>query len=450
MNQKVTVNITGLTHQGEGVGRLPDGLAVFVPGTIPGEQAVIQVEQRKKNFARARLVQIVKQTDERCRPQCGAFADCGGCGLQHINYTAQLKYKTRLVEDNLRRIGKLTDIKVQPTLGMANPKHYRNKVHFQLQEVDGRIALGYYRQGSHQFLPLTEPCLLVDQALNETAKTIERLLNTYPAPVYNWQTKRGLLRHVVLRKGLAGGEIMAVIVTAGGKWAEEKQFAAALQKAQPQVVSVVRNINKAKGRVVMGEENITLAGKPTITDWLGDLRFEISPNSFYQVNPRQTLVLYRKAAEYAGLTGKESVIDAYCGIGTIALFIARHAREVIGLEVVPQAVEDARKNARHNGISNAEFYQGEVERLLPLLQQEGYRPDVVILDPPRKGCDEQSLAALAKMAVPRIVYVSCDPGTLSRDLAYLTSNGFSVKEVQPVDMFPYTSHVECCALLIKK
>lgn len=448
MTNEVTVSITGLTHQGEGVGRLPDGLAVFVPGVVPGERAQVQITQRKKNYARAKLLTIVEQTAERCQPECHVYSDCGGCVLQHINYQAQLAHKRQQVSDSLSRIGKIQDVNVQPTIGMDNPWHYRNKVHFQVQQINGAIQLGYFEQGSHNFLPIRPHyCQLVDQELNETAEKVELILNKHKVPVYNWRTKSGLLRHVLLRKAVATGQIMVVLVTNKGSWYNQKVIAADIQKLQPKVVSVVRNINNASDRVVLGEENTTLIGQPTIMDSLADLKFEISPNSFYQVNPIQTLQLYKKAVEYAGLSGNEKVLDAYCGIGTIALFMASKVKEVVGLEVIPQAIENAKENATRNNITNAEFYQGEVERLLPLMYKEGYKPDVVVLDPPRKGCEPEVLKTIIQMQVSKIVYVSCDPGTMSRDAAYLHENGYRVKDVQPVDMFPHTGHVETVMLL---
>lgn len=454
MNKKlpdVKVKITGLNHNGEGVGRLPDGMAVFVPGTVPGEEVLVQVVQCRKNFARAKMLKIIDRADERCSPECGIYNGCGGCTMQHIDYRAQMEYKTRLVSDSLIRIGKLKDIKVFPTIGMKNPWHYRNKVHFQVQDLNGRVALGYYEKGSHRFLPLSaNRCLLVDKDLNQAAKTVEKLLNKYKVPLFDWRRKKGLIRHVVLRKAKATGEIMIILVTGNSRWRQQEELAREIQEMHPSVVSVIRNINNSSSRVVLGSRNITLVGKSFITDRLGSLEFHISPGSFYQVNTSQTEVLYDKALEYAGLTGREKVLDAYCGIGTIALYMAGRAEEVIGLEIVPEAVQNARENARQNKITNAEFYQGEVERLLPLLAAEGYRPDVVVLDPPRRGCAKEALDALVEMQVPRIVYVSCDPGTLARDLSYLNSRGYDVKEVQPVDMFPHTSHIECVVSLKRK
>lgn len=448
MNQELVIDITGLTHQGEGVGRLPDGQAVFVPGTVPGEKAMVEIYQRKKKYARAKLLHIVEQARDRCQPRCNTFNSCGGCSLQHINYYAQLEHKTQLVKDNLSRIGKLSDVQVSNTLGMDYPWHYRNKVHFHVQMDNNRVTLGYFEQGSHSFITLLpHHCLLIDKGLNETAKTVEELLNKYNLLAYDWKHKRGLVRNIMLRKGSATGEIMVVIITSGGKWVGEHDFALELNKVHPQVVSVMKNINKGSNRLIMGGETINLFGKSTITEYLGSLKFDISANSFLQVNPEQTVKLYDKAAEYAGLTSKESVLDAYCGIGTIALYLAPRAKEMLGLEVVPQAVTDAKNNAQINGIKNVQFHQGEVERLLPLLKNEGYCPDVVILDPPRRGCGQEALDALIEMKAPKIVYISCDPSTLARDLAYLSPGGYIVKEVQPVDMFPHTGHVESVALM---
>lgn len=445
------IKITDLNHQGEGVGRLQEGIAVFVPGALPGEQVEIEVTQRKKNYASGKLLGVMEASTERHQPQCSIYNGCGGCAFQHANYQAQLQYKRNLVQQNLTRIGKLETVTVLPTLGMKDPWHYRNKVHFQVQQVDGQLRLGYFAQGSHDFKPLTsESCGLVDKDLNQVASEIETILNKYKVPVFHWRSKKGLLRHVVLRKAQATGQIMVVFVTSNAHWPRVKQMAIEIQQQLPNVVSVIRNINQSSSRVVMGDKNITLAGESVIMDKLGDVKFAISPNSFYQVNPSQTSVLYQKALEDAGLTGQEKVLDAYSGIGTIALFAAKGAKEVVGLEMVPQAVQDAKENAARNGITNAEFYQGEVERLLLLMKQEGYQPDVVILDPPRKGCDQVALETLAAMQVPKIVYVSCNPATLARDVAYLHQQGYNVGPVQPVDMFPWTSHVECVILMQRR
>lgn len=451
MKQDLILDVTGLTHQGEGIARLPDGLVIFIPGVIPGEKVLVQIVQRQKKFARANLLKILEQVAERTQPACPIYNNCGGCSWQHLDYNAQLRYKTRRVQDSLVRLGKIQHINVLATLGMEQPWSYRNKLHLQAQEINGQIKLGYFEQGSHCFIPLLpHNCLLVDQELNQTAQLVENLLNKYQIPVFDWKHKRGIIRHIVLRKAIATGEIMVVIVTGSGKWINQDDFAQDLKNrdlTKNRLVSIIRNINTASNRVVLGDKNIILSGKATITERLetgqsAELAFDISPNAFLQINHLQTQVLYRKVIQFAGLTGREKVLDIYCGIGTIALSLAALAAAVIGLEIVPQAVANAKSNAQRNGITNAEFYQGEAGRLLLLLCREGYQPDLVVLDPPRRGCAPELLKVLVQMAVPRIIYISCDPGTLARDLSYLCSNGYQVREVQPVDMFPHSGHVE--------
>ncbi|MQL51168.1 23S rRNA (uracil(1939)-C(5))-methyltransferase RlmD [Desulfofundulus thermobenzoicus] len=452
--EQIELSITGLTHAGEGVGRYR-GLAVFVPETAPGDTVLAEVLEWKKNYARARLLAVKKPSPGRRPPRCARFSACGGCRLQHVDYAEQLHLKTGLVKDSLARIGGLSGVAVRDTAGMDNPWHYRNKVVLQVGERGGRYRLGFYAGDSHNLVPIFQDgpggCLLVDRDLNEVAKVIENLLNKYghgaPGGINDWKRHKPFFRHVVLRKGFFTGEIMVVLVTGGGQWPGEKAFTGELLSQRSGLTSVVRNINDGPAGVILGRENRLLAGRKCITDRLDHLTFRISPASFYQVNPVQTLVLYRQALDYAALTGRETVVDAYSGVGTIALFLARRAKKVYGLEVVPGAVGDARLNAVLNGIDNAEFHPGAVEERLPALAACGLRPDVVVLDPPRRGCGREALEAVVKMGVPRVVYVSCDPGTLARDLGYLAGKGYRVEEVQPVDMFPWTQHVECVVYL---
>lgn len=443
----ISLEIGGLTHEGNGVGRCR-GLAVFVPGAVPGDTVQAEITALKKNYALGRLLEVSKPSSSRREPECARFGKCGGCRLQQVNYREQLDIKTSLVRDSLSRIAGLGEVVVREMIGMENPWHYRNKAHFQVEERSGEFRLGFYEEGSHSLSSIFEGegptgCLLVDEDINRAAAAIEALLNRHGRGAPG-----GFFRHVMLRKGFYTGEIMAVLVTGSGDWPGQKGFAGDLTQRVGQLVSLARNINDGPQGVVLGRENIILAGRGYITDRLGDLSLIISPASFYQVNPVQTLVLYNKALEYAGLNhpGDLTVVDAYSGVGTIALFMARHARRVVALEVVPQAVEDARSNAENNGVQNIEWHTGEVEKLLPSLARRGLRPDVAVLDPPRKGCGPEALEAVAHMDVPRIVYVSCDPGTLARDLGRLTALGYRVEEVQPVDMFPWSHHVETIIL----
>lgn len=453
--EKIRLEIKGITHAGEGVGRY-HGLAVFVPGTVPGDTVLAQVVELKKNYARGKLLEVTERSPVRQRPECSHFAACGGCRLQQMDYGEQLRLKTGLVRDSLARIAGLGAVAVNDIIGMSNPWHYRNKVHFQVEERNGRFALGFYEEGTHTLAaffkegdPVNAGCLLVDRELNEVALVIENLLNKHGVSTCNQKPHGRFFRHIVLRKGFYTGEIMVVLVTGNGEWPKENAFVGELTSLRPGLASVVRNINNGPPGVVLGRKNKLLAGREAITDRLDHLHFNISPFSFYQVNPAQTLVLYHKALEYAALTGSETVVDAYSGIGTIALYLSGKAKKVYGLELAHEAVEDARKNAELNKIKNVEFHPGEVEKLLPAFAVQGLRPEVVVLDPPRRGCGREALDAIVEMRSPRVVYVSCDPGTLARDLGYLAGKGYRVEEAQPVDMFPWTQHTECIVELCR-
>jgi len=447
---KVLLEVSGVNHSGYGVGRY-QGLAVFIPETLPGDKVIAVITTRKKNYAEAKILGIIQPAASRLEPRCGHYNVCGGCRLQHADYEEQLRLKTTLVRDSLRRIGRLGGVTVKDILGMENPWHYRNKVHFQIERHNGGYSLGYYEEGTHVLTDIfnddrnsgEQGCLLVDKDLNRLALTIINLLNKYGKDVPGER----FFRHLMLRKAFFTGETMAVLVTSGGDWPPERDFARELKRLHPELTSLLRNIKRDMSGEILGKEFTLLAGRDAIFDQLQDLTFRISAASFYQVNPLQTQVLYAKATEYAALTGKETVLDAYSGIGTIALYMSRQARQVYGVEIVPAAVEDARFNAELNKIGNAEFFTGKAEKVLPLLKDQGLQPDVIVLDPPRQGCDRVVLDAVLAMEVPRLVYVSCSPGTLARDLGYLAEKGYQVKEVQPVDMFPWTHHVECVTLM---
>lgn len=440
------LSIHGLSHAGEGVARTEE-MVIFVPGALPGEEIEAQVSQVKKNYARGKVTAILNPSINRVKPICPAYNGCGGCHLQHLDYKEHLRHKTEVVQTALRRIGNIKEAVVHNTIGMGDPWHYRNKVHLQIVRKGQDVKLGFFQEGSHELAYETEEndCLLVDTGINKVIITLSELLNRYNVSVYDWTKKQGLLRNLMIRRGKSSGEIMVVLVTTGDKWAEEAKFVKDLVERHSNIVSVIRNINDDHGRVILGKENRVLAGRDHIVDILGGLKFKVSASSFYQVNPIQTEVLYKKALDYAELKGTEKVVDAYCGIGTIALYFARHVKHVTGIEVIPEAVEDARANAAYNKISNADFLQGQVEKVLPGLLAQDNSPDVLILDPPRQGCDPQVLKSIAEIGIHRVVYVSCDPATLARDLSVLSQLDYRVVEVQPVDMFPWTAHVEVVA-----
>jgi len=445
--QMVTLTVEDLGHSGEGVGRW-EGFTVFVPGGVPGDQVEVRITEVKKNYARAALRQVAVPSPHRVAARCPAVGECGGCPLQVIAYPEQLRLKRQQVVEALRRLGKLEEVPVHPTLGMDDPWEYRNKAQFPVGFRGGRVIAGFFAPGTHRIVDIDQ-CHIQHPLGNEIMRTVKELAQRYQIPIYDEVRHQGILRHVLVRVGRHTGEAMAVLVTNGPAFPHGRRLAADLMERVPAVVSVVENINPERTNVVLGRENRVLAGRDHILDRIGDLVFAISPVSFFQVNPAQTEVLYGKALEYAGLTGAETVLDVYCGIGTISLFLARQAREVIGIEVVPEAIDDARENARRNGIGNARFICGDAAETMPELARKGIRADVIVVDPPRKGCDRPVLEAMAQMGPRRIVYVSCNPASLARDLGILQELGYRTVEVQPVDMFPHTAHVECVALVSK-
>ncbi len=426
--ERIEVEITGLGHEGEGVGRAA-GIVTFVPGALPGERVLAEIVERKKSFQRCRLAEVLRSSPKRINPPCSVFTECGGCQLQHLSYEASLDWKRGRVEDTLLRIGKLEGVKVNPVLGMENPWRYRNKVQLQAGTVDGKMALGYYSHKTRRLVRFSD-CLLVPPVFNQLRDYLEEFLACQGV-------EPARLEQVVLRYSPATGEVMTGFVgeLLNAQWGE-------ILRDFPQVRSLVIADPKT-GRVRVG------AGGSEIRDEIFDRDFSLSFQSFVQVNPVQTEVLYQKALEYAGLTGIETVVDAYCGIGSITLALARAAKQVIGVEVAEQAVRDARKNARLNGVENVSFYASPAEEILPRLAAEGQKASVVVVDPPRRGCEEEALRAIVEMGPERIVYVSCDPATLARDLARLRLAGYQALEVQPVDMFPWTVHVETVTLLQK-
>mgnify|MGYP000972882246 CR=1 FL=1 len=445
--QVYEIRIERLGTSGEGVGRY-ENFTVFVPQALPNERVLTVIEEVKKTYARGRIQKILQESPARVTPLCEIYDECGGCQLQHLSYEEQLHAKRAQVVDALTHIGKLPQILVNETLRADDTWNYRNKMQFPIGLHKGRLVVGCFAQGSHRIIN-TENCHIQRSANNELANTVREVAEKLHIPVYNEDTHKGILRHIVGRVGRRG-ELMAVIVTATKQLPRAKDFVRLLRERLPHLVSVHQNIQTYRNNVIMGRDTELLWGRPTILDTLGRLNFHISPRSFFQVNTRQAERLYEQALTYADLHGTETVIDAYCGTGTITLFLAQKARKVYGIEIVQPAILDARKNARDNHVKNAEFIVGDATAVMPALYKQGIRPDVVVVDPPRAGCTEIVLRTFANMKPQRIVYVSCNPATLARDLAILKDLGYITQEVQPVDLFPQTSHVENVALLMRK
>lgn len=510
-NDEVVIDIIGMNHDGEGVGRA-EGYTLFVPGALPGEKALVKVLKTKKQYGYAKLLELREASRDRVAAPCSIYDKCGGCQLQHLSYAGQLAWKRQHVVDALERIGKLRvaaagaagvvlggdaeregraadagalgtsgvgfgataadsaagfaargadtavpgveqpardGVVVLPTLGMAEPWRYRNKAQVPIGVTDGGLVGGFYARGSHRIVDM-ETCLIQHEHNDDVVVRVKAIGRELGIPAYNEETGRGLLRHVVVKKAFRTGEMMLVLVTNGKDIPHVEAWISLIREQLPQVVSICQNINTKQTNVIFGDETRVLWGRDVIYDYIGDVQFAISARSFYQVNPVQTEVLYSKTVEYAGLTGRETVIDAYCGIGTISLFLAQHAERVYGVEIVKEAIDDARSNAELNGMKHVTFEVGASEDVIPRWKKQGIEADVIVVDPPRKGCDPRLLETILEMRPERVVYVSCNPSTLARDLRILEDGGYQTVEVQPVDMFPHTTHIENVALLVRK
>ena len=447
-NEYIDVVFEDLTHDGAGVAKV-DGYPLFVPNGLPGEKAKIKVIKANKGYGFGRLMEIIEESPYRVEAACPIYKECGGCQLQHMSYEGQLMAKEKQVKDVLQRIGKLGNVKVHPVLGMNDPWRYRNKAQVPIGEHEGGLIGGFYQQRSHQIIDM-QACLIQQEKNDDVVKRVKEICNRYGVRAYDEKKHKGDLRHIMARYGATSGEVMVVFVTRTNELPNKEKMIDDIVSTVPGVKSIVQNVNNKKTNVIFGDETKVLWGEEVIYDSIGDIRFAISARSFYQVNPEQTKVLYEKALEYAGLTGKETVIDAYCGIGTISLFLAQKARKVYGVEIVPEAIEDAKRNAELNGITNVEYAVGGAETVIPDWYKKGVQADVLVVDPPRKGCDEELLQTIISMKPKKIVYVSCNPGTLARDLRILEDGGYKTLEVQPVDMFPQTMHVEVVSQIVLK
>lgn len=498
-NEEHIITIIGMNHDGEGVGRA-EGYTLFVAGALPGEKVRVKILHTKKQYGYAKLLDVLEASPDRIAAPCPIYDQCGGCQLQHMSYAGQLAWKRQRVVDALERIGKLRvsgsagvgagagkgesasegadslgpgnlsadasysaellhndndagvqeglgkskgdGIIVHDTLGMDEPWRYRNKAQVPIGVAEGGLVGGFYARNSHRIIDM-DTCLIQHEHNDEVVSRVKAIGRELGISAYNEETGRGLLRHVVVKKAFRTGEIMLVLVTNGRDIPHKNEWIGLIREQIADVASICQNVNTQQTNVIFGDETRVLWGRDVIYDYIGDVQFAISARSFYQVNPVQTEVLYGKAVEYAGLTGKETVIDAYCGIGTISLFLAQHADKVYGVEIVKEAIEDARSNAQLNGMNNVKFEVGASEDVIPRWKEQGIEADVIVVDPPRKGCDPRLLETILEMKPERMVYVSCNASTLARDLAVLEEGGYRTVEVQPVDMFPHTVHVEC-------
>ena len=448
-NDIVTLKIEDCGIDGEGIGKA-DGFTVFVKDAVIGDTVRAKIMKAKKNYGYGRLEEIITPSPDRVEPKCQFARQCGGCQLQALSYEKQLEFKTSKVRGHLERIGGFTDIPMEKILGMDQPFHYRNKAQFPVgKSKDGRIITGFYAGRTHSIIENRDCALGVTRNKEVLDRVIAHMEKFHIQP-YDENTGKGLVRHVLIRYGFFTDEMMVCLIINGEKLPGEEALVKSLRQI-PEAVSVMVNVNKKRNNVILGEKVRLLWGQPYITDKIGEISYQISPLSFFQVNPYQTGRLYGKALEYAQLSGNETVWDLYCGIGTISLFLAQKAKMVRGVEIIPAAIENAKENACLNGFDNTEFFVGKAEEVLPeQFARTGERADVIVVDPPRKGCDETLLSTIIEMQPDRVVYVSCDSATLARDLKYLCERGYELKKVCPVDMFPNTVSVETVVLLSHK
>ena len=493
-NQEYEITIKDMGNEGEGIGHI-EGMAVFVKDAVVGDVARIKIIKAKKNYAYGRLMELVRPSKYRVEPICPHARRCGGCSIMQVSYEKQLVWKQDKVMNCLKRIGGIANVEesMEPIIGMeatvtncglsdgtqingiVNDKalhidvdedfpaiRYRNKAQFPVRrDKDGNIAIGFYAGRTHSVIN-TDVCYLQDVVNDEIIRRFRGFLEEYGVEPYDEEKHTGLVRHILTRVGRKTGEVMICVIINGkelvgvvpgsrgqkGKYMNVEQELVKCMEDIPGITSISVNVNREKSNRILGDKCRTIWGSDTISDYIGNVKYQINPLSFYQVNPEQTEKLYGKALEYADLHGDETVWDLYCGIGTISLFLAQKAKKVMGVEIIPEAIEDARKNARMNGFDNVEFFVGKAEEVLPeQYEKHGIYADVIVVDPPRKGCDEVAISTMVKMQPQKIVYVSCDPATLARDVKMLVAAGYKVKKVCAVDQFSHSGHVECVACL---
>ncbi len=443
-NDLIELSITATSSEGMGIGRY-QGAAVFVAHAAQGDVLTVRIVKLMKNFAFGKIEEIITPSPHRIEQDCPVSSRCGGCVYRHISYEQELDIKRSRVQEAIARIGGLS-VETLPVIGAENPDRYRNKAQYPVGMEDGTLKIGFYSPRSHRINHCLD-CRLQPESFAQILAVVEQWVQEFSISVYDETTHQGLLRHVYIRHAEATGELMVCLIVNGTGLPHAEELVSRLREARPDIAGMILNVNREDTNVILGKKCVTLWGSGTITDRLCGLTIRISPLSFYQVNRRQAERLYETAAQAAGLTGKETLLDLYCGAGTIGLSMAHLAKEVIGVEIVPQAVENAKENARENGIRNARFFCADAAEAAKRLQKEGVRPDVIVLDPPRKGCGEDLVRTAVQMNPKRIVYVSCDPATMARDLKWFDALGYRTETVQPVDMFPRTKCVECVTAL---
>lgn len=444
----IVVTIKRLGINGEGVGYYRRK-AVFVPGALTDEVAKVKVEQVQPRFIEGSILQVVKPSAHRIEPPCAVYHQCGGCQTQHLDYRAHHKAKEEVIRESFARYAGIERPKIRPMIGMDEPWGYRHKAQLQAGVVNGETALGLYAAGSHKLVDISG-CPIQHEDINRAAEHMKRILDELGIKPYQKRKKQGILRTVVIRRSSFSGELQITLVVTVNQLRETEPLIKKVRDRIPNAATLALNTKKDDSPLVFGERTRILWGKEGIDERLGNLTFRLSPRAFFQLNPEQTVKLYQAVAKAASLTGDERVVDAYCGTGTIGLWLASSAAEVRGIEDVAEAVEDAKVNAKLNGISNASFHKGKSEHLLPKWQKEGFKPDVVVVDPPRTGCDRKLLDAVLASKPKRFVYVSCNPSTLAKDCSVLLKGGYALEWIQPVDMFPQTSHVECVTQIVLK
>ncbi|MGE7367059.1 23S rRNA (uracil(1939)-C(5))-methyltransferase RlmD [Desemzia incerta] len=444
-NEQHTVTIEDLTFEGMGVAKI-NGYPLFIEDALPGEKAEVKIHKTGKTYGYAKVMNRLTSSKDRVPLKNRSYTRAGIAPLQHMSYAAQLAFKKKQVANVMQRIARMPEVPVLDTMGMEEPWGYRNKAQVPVRKVEGLLTTGFFRKNSHDLIPM-EDFYIQDPKIDEAIIAVREIMREYGVKPYNEKDNTGNLRHIVVRRGYHTGEMMIVLVTRTAKLFPTSKIIPAIQEALPEVVSIVQNVNPRGTNVILGEEAIVLYGEDKYRDELMGNTFEISHRSFYQVNPLQTEKLYQTVLDFAAMTGEETVIDAYCGIGTITLALAKKAKEVYGIEIVEMAVEDAKRNAALNGVENVTYQLGAAEEVMLKWAEEERTADLLVVDPPRKGLEGQFIDAVLEMKPSKMVYVSCNPATLARDLALLAEGGYNVEKIQPVDLFPQTNHVECVALM---